>query len=204
MRTLAASLLSALVVLAVAPAARAEPTWSNPVRIMSTQLTPGSTLSCWGIPMVAGQVVGTTNATYAWSRDDIAMADAVTREYFVRNADLGHQLRCQMTLGTAEGPLSGTSEPVVVPVVDDGPPRLVHNGASLNGGAFFTAGMNVPVVIRDVGPVSDALFCSPGVWSGINGPTGSRWTFEFLRNGAVIESLTRDGDPNVAWLGYPA
>src|SRR3954453_11937781 len=126
MRSLAA-VFSAFVVLAVASPAQAEPTSGNPVRIVaSTGLTPGSTVSCFGNPMVAGLAVSTT--THAWTLDGVAIAGATTREYVVRNADLGHSLRCQVSVETSEGPLSATSEPVVLPVVDDGPPRVVHNG----------------------------------------------------------------------------
>jgi hypothetical protein len=63
--------------------------------------------------------------------------------------------------------------------------------------------MDKPSVVRDVGPVLESWFCGPGAWAGINGPTGSRWTFEFLRNGVVVETLTRDGEPDVTWRGYP-
>jgi hypothetical protein len=202
-----APLLSVLVVLAVASPALAEPTWGNPVTVFSpTQFTPGSTLSCFGNPHVAGHPVSTSEATYAWIRDNVAIPGATTRDYLMPNADLGHELRCQMSLETSEGPLSGTSEAVVPPVVDGGPPRVVHNGAGLTMigpiSPIFTS-MNNATVIRDVGPLLDALFCGPGTWSGINGPTGSHWTFEFLRNGTVVDTFTRDGDPNVAWHGYP-
>src|SRR3954466_5377074 len=114
--------------------------------------------------MVAGLAVSTT--TQAWTLDGVAIAGATTRDYVVRNADLGHSLRCQVSVETSEGPL--TSEPVVLPVVDDGPPRVVHNGASLDCCALnpIIAAMNVPAVIRDTGPVLEALFCSPGTWSG--------------------------------------
>jgi hypothetical protein len=206
MRSLAA-LVSALAVLAVAAPAQAEPTWANPVKIFaSTGLTPGSTVSCFGNPAVAGMLVSASAATYGWTLDDVGITGATASEYVVRNADLGHSLRCQMSLETAEGPLSGSSEPVVLPVVDDGPPRLMHNGASLECCALtpLITKLNVPAVVRDTGPVLDAVFCSPGTWSGINGPTGSHWTFEFLRNGTVEATVTRDGDPRVPWRGYPA
>ena len=209
MRKLVAPLLSVIALaLALAPPALAEPTWANPVSIFAaTSLTPGNTILCLGNPSVAGMPVATTNAGYAWTRDDALVPGATTREYTLRNTDLGHSVRCQMSLDTVEGPLSGTSEAMLVPLSDDGPPRLLpHSGASLDGGGIspLIATMNVPVVIADVGPVSEAWFCTPGAWAGINGPTGSRWTFEFLRNGVVVDALTRDGDSSVTWRGYPA
>jgi hypothetical protein len=209
MRKLIALLVPVLAALAVAPPALAEPTWANPVSIFTTTpLIPGSTVACFGNPSAGGMPVTATNATYAWTRDEVAIAGETTGWYSVRNSDLGHQLRCQMSVDTVEGPLSGTSEAILVPVSDDGPPRpLPHSGASLDGGGGIgpvIAAMNVPAVIGDVGPVSEAWFCKPGLWSGINGPTATQWTFEFLRDGVVVETITRDGNQGVVWRGYPA
>jgi hypothetical protein len=149
-----APVLSAMVVLA---ACSGRTDLDEPVRIVSVDgLTPGSRVSCFGSPRAGGQLVSTSNATYAWIRDEVAVPDATTHEYVVRNADLGHALRCQMSIQTVEGQLTGTSEVVVAPVVDDGPPRLLHNGAGLMGGSsdLMVAALNKPAVIRDVGPSS--------------------------------------------------
>jgi hypothetical protein len=198
-------LISAIAALAVASPALAEPTWEYPVRVSAYDLTPGSTVTCFGNPRAGGQLANTSAAIYAWTVDDVVVPGATSAEYSVRNADLGHRLRCQMSLDTVEGPLSGTSEAVAIPVIDDGPPRLVHGPASLETGNNLMAGhMNVPAVVADIGPLSEAVYCRPGTWAGINGPTGSRWTFEILRAGAVVDTFTRDGDPRVEWRGYPA
>jgi hypothetical protein len=202
-----ARLVSVIVLLAVAPPALAEPTWFKPVAIRSTGLAPGNTLSCDGNPLLDGQGFSTLAATFAWTRDNVAIPDATTRDYLVRNADLGHEMRCQMSVETPEGPLSGTSEAVVPPVVDDGPPRPAPHGGgvTLDYGAMSprVASMNVPAVIREVGPVLGVLFCNSSGWLGTNGPTGVRWTFEFLRNGTVVDTFTRDGNSDLAWRGNP-
>jgi hypothetical protein len=84
-------LLFAIVVLAFAAPAQAEPTWANPVTIYaSTGLGPGSTVSCFGNPSAGGQLVSAAGAVYAWTLDGVALPGATAREYTVRNADLGH------------------------------------------------------------------------------------------------------------------
>jgi hypothetical protein len=49
----------------------------------------------------------------------------------------------------------------------------------------------------------EVVICTPGYAGGIKGPTGSRWTYEFPRDGVVVvETIVRAGDP--IWNGRPA
>ena len=194
-------LISTLLFLAAAAPAAAAPEWTHPVSILSWKLAPGQPVACTASPNGA-----VTSATYSWTRDGVAIAAATSSQYFLRFADEGHELRCRLTVETADGRLSGESAPLVAPVIDDGPPRVVTGAPLLMPGRGMMVGQwtSVPAAMRDWYGTGapEVILCQANPWTGVMGPTGAHWKFEFLREGAVVETMERDGDP--MWQGSPA
>ena len=163
--------------------------------------------SLWRAP---GSPNGTvTSATYSWTRDGVrrSPAAATSSQHFLQFADEGHELRCRLTVETADGRLSGESAPLVAPVIDDGPPRVLHGAPLLMPGRGMMMGQwtSVPAAMRDwyaLGRARGDARPRRTPRAGVMGPTGAHWKFELLREGAVVETMERDGDP--MWQGSPA
>ena len=185
---------------AAAPAAAAE--WTHPVSILSWKLAPGQPVACTGQPQ-RHRHERDVFVDARWVSD---RRPATSSQYFLQFADEGHELRCRLTVETADGRLSGESAPLVAPVIDDGPPRVLHGAPLLMPGRGMMMGQwtSVPAAMRDWYGTGapEVMLCQANPWAGVMGPTGAHWKFEFLREGAVVETMERDGDP--MWQGSPA
>jgi hypothetical protein len=72
---------------------------------------PGQRLTCKsGVTATSGVTL-----TYAWLRNNAAIAGATGSTYTVTGADVSHHLQCRVTATTAEGSKSATSAYVTVP-----------------------------------------------------------------------------------------
>ncbi len=98
----------------------------------------GQTLTCHpGLPAGAS-----AQLTYAWLRDQIPIAGAISSTYGVKGQDTGHHLQCQVTATDGGGSVTAKSSFVTIPV--GGVP--VSAGETTVGAAFFRSGrVSVPV-----------------------------------------------------------
>lgn len=126
----------------------------------------GSTLTC-----TAGTWTGTAPISYSfvWTREGSAIGGATTSTYVVDAADVDLAIGCEVTASNG----AGSDTAVAVEVV-------VQPSAPVNTAA--------PLVVGTV-EAGETATCLPGTWSGAPAPT---YTFEWLRNGAVVAGQVSD------------
>jgi trimeric autotransporter adhesin len=108
-----------------APAGTAAPLVGGPLQV-------GETLTC-----SEGGWLGSPPLTfsYQWLRDGAAIASATAAGYTLADADVGHELRCQVAAANRAGGATATSAPVAFPAVSRAAASFSLSVSKAGGGA---------------------------------------------------------------------
>lgn len=147
-------------------AAQIDPPLDTAAPSVSGTPAVGSTLTC-----AAGTWTGTLPLTYSyvWTREGSPIGGATASTYVVDAADVDLAIGCEVTASNSAG--SETAVAAEVVIQPSGP-----------------ANTAAPLVVGTV-EAGETVTCLPGTWTGAPAPT---FTFQWLRNGAVVAAQVSD------------